>query len=120
MNKKIFSQTTLWLVIFGLLKSVCFRPLDGGRGSLGGPIFGMRYLHTYPQRRKYLFFYLVLWLTLAIPWYGATPIFGLAHFIFMAVEYLVRHDPLLPGFLAWHRSCDATAVFLSSPPSFIP
>ena len=99
MNKKIFSQTTLWLVIFGLLNL-----LASGRWTVAlavwvAPLFGMRYLYTYPKRRKYLFFYLVLWLTLAIPWYGATPFFGPSHFIFMAVNTLFA---MIPFFLdAW-------------------
>ena len=93
MNKKIFSLTTLWLVIFGLLNA-----LSSGRWTVAAaawlaPLFGMRYLYTQPKRRKYLFFYLVLWLTISATWYGATPVFGPAHFIFMAVNALIGTLP---------------------------
>ena len=85
MHKKIFNLTNLWLVIFGLLNLFASGRWTVAAAAWLASIFGLRYLHTYPKRRKYLYFYLVLWLTLAIPWYGATPIFGPAHFIFMAV-----------------------------------
>ncbi len=87
MNKKIFSQTTLWLVIFGLLKSFASGRWTVALAGWVAPIFGLRYLHTYPKRRKYLFFYLVLWLTLAIPWYGATPVFWPCPLHFYGREY---------------------------------
>ena len=93
MNKKMFSMTTLWLVIFGLLNLFASGHWTVAAAAWLAPLFGLRYLHTYPKRRKYLFFYLVLWLTLAIPWYGATPYFGPAHFIFMAVAALAGAIP---------------------------
>jgi apolipoprotein N-acyltransferase len=101
MHKKIFTLTNLWLVLFGILNL-----FSSGRWTVAAAawlvsIFALRYLHTAPKRRKYLFFYLVLWLTLAIAWYGATPIFGPAHFIFIAVMALVAAVPYyLDSFLA--------------------
>lgn len=93
MTKKIFSLTTLWLVLFALLNLFA-----SGRWTIAvaawlASIFGLRYLHIYPKRRKYLYFYLVFWLTLSIAWYGATPIFGPAHFIFMAITSLIGFIP---------------------------
>lgn len=93
MSKKIFSLTTLWLVIFGLLNLFASGRWTVAAAAWASSIFGLRYLHTYPKRRKYLFFYLVLWLTVAVPWYGATPFFGAAHFIFMAVSALIGVIP---------------------------
>ena len=93
MNKKTFSLTTMWLVIFGLLNLFASGRWTVAAAAWLAPLFGLRYLHTYPKRRKYLFFYLVLWLTLAVSWYGATPIFGPAHFIFMAVNALIGVIP---------------------------
>ena len=93
MNKKLFSQSNLWLLIFGLINL-----FTSGRWTIAlaawfAPIFGIRYLHTYPKRRKYLFFYLVLWLTLAVAWFGATPQTGPIHFAFMAVNALAASIP---------------------------
>lgn len=93
MFKKIFTPTNLWLVLFGLLNLFASGRWTVAAAAWLVSIFGLRYLHTYPNRRKYLFFYLVLWLTLSISWYGATPIFGPAHFIFMAVQALVGTIP---------------------------
>ena len=93
MNKKIISLTTLWLVIFGLLNLFASGRWTVAVAAWLVSIFGLRYLHTNPNRRKYLFFYLVLWLTLSISWYGATPIFGAAHFVFMAVNTLIGVIP---------------------------
>ena len=88
MRNKIFSQTTLWLVIFGLLNQFASGRWTVAAATWVATIFGLHYLHVHPQRRKYIYFYLVLWITLSISWYGATPIFGPAHFIFMAFNAL--------------------------------
>ncbi|MFL7838659.1 MAG: nitrilase-related carbon-nitrogen hydrolase [Candidatus Promineifilaceae bacterium] len=93
MNKKLFSQTNLWLLIFGLLNLVTSGRWTIALATWFAPIFGLRYLRTYSKRRKYFFFYLVLWLTLAIGWYGATPNTGPFHFVFMAVNALVASIP---------------------------
>ena len=93
MNKKLFSQTTLLLVIFGLLNLFASGRWTVAAATWVAPIFALRYLYVHPQRRKFLFFYLVFWLTLSVPWYGATPIFGPAHFIFMAVMALFGAVP---------------------------
>ncbi|MCP4359360.1 MAG: hypothetical protein GY796_15205 [Chloroflexi bacterium] len=88
MNKKMFSLTTLWLVLFGLLNLFASGHWTVAAATWVASIFGLRYLTVNTQRRKYFYFYLVLWITIAIPWYGGTPIFGPAHFIFMAVNAL--------------------------------
>lgn len=88
MRNKLFSRTTLWLVIFGLLNLFASGHWTVAAATWVGTIFGLHYLHVHPQRRKYIYFYLVLWITVSIPWYGATPIFGPAHFIFMAFNAL--------------------------------
>ncbi|WP_420631576.1 nitrilase-related carbon-nitrogen hydrolase [Candidatus Leptofilum sp.] len=93
MYKKLLSTTTLFLLIFGLLNLFA-----SGRWTLAAatwiaPVFALRYLYTHPQRRKFFFYFLVFWITLSIPWYGATPMFGPAHFIFMAVNALIGSIP---------------------------
>lgn len=95
MNKKLFSLTTLWLVIFGLLNLFASGRWTVAAATWVATIFALRYLYVHPQRRKFLFLYLVFWLTLSVAWYGATPIFGPAHFIFMAVNALIGMVPFL-------------------------
>jgi len=93
MRNKLFSLTTLWLVIFGLLNLFASGRWTVAATTWVATIFALRYLYVHPQRRKYIYFYLVLWITLSISWYGATPIFGPAHFIFMAVNALFGAIP---------------------------
>jgi apolipoprotein N-acyltransferase len=93
MSKIKFSQATVLLIIFGLLNL-----FSSGHWTVAiitwiAPIFALRYLYVSQQRRKFLRFFLVYWITLAIPWYGGTPIFGPAHFIFMAVAALISVIP---------------------------
>lgn len=93
MLKKLFSMTTLWLLIFGLLNLFA-----SGRWTLAAaawlaPVFALRYLYVHQHRRKFFYYYLVYWITLSIPWYGATPVFGPAHFVFMAVNALIGSIP---------------------------
>ena len=115
MNKKIFSQTTLWLVIFGLLNLFASGRWTVALVTWVAPVFGLRYLHTYPKRRKYLFFYLVLWLTLAISWYGATPDSGPFHFVFMAVNALAGVIPFfMDSWLAPRLRRDGRLPFIAT------
>lgn len=93
MNKKLLSQSLLWLALFGLLNLFASGHWTIAPAAWLTPLFGLHYLHTTSKRRKYLFVYLVLWLTLSIAWYGATPVFGPAHFIFMAVNALAAAVP---------------------------
>ena len=93
MNRKLFSQSNLWLLIFGLINLFASGRWTVALAAWFAPVFGIRYLHTYPKRRKYIFFYLVLWLTLAISWYGATVDTGQLHFVFMAVNALMASIP---------------------------
>ena len=93
MNKKQFSLTTLSLVIFGLLNLLASGRWTVALAAWFAAVFGIRFLHTYPKRRKYLFFYLVLWLTVSIAWFGATPDSGPLHFVFMAVNALIGAVP---------------------------
>jgi len=115
MHKRIFTLTNLWLVIFGLLNLFASgRWTVAAAGWLSG-VFGLRYLHTSPKRRKYLFFYLVLWLTVSISWYGATPVFGPAHFVFMAVNALAGAAPFfLDSWLSPKLRRDGRLPFLAT------
>ena len=95
MHKKFLSTTTLWLLVFGLLNLFASGRWTIAAATWVAPIFALRYLYVHPQRRKFFFYFLVYWITLAIPWYGATPVFGPAHFIFMAVNALIGSIPFL-------------------------
>ena len=117
MNKKAFSQTTLWLVIFGLLNLFASGRWTVAIATWFAPLFGIRYLQTNPKKRKYVFFYLVLWLTLSISWYGGTPDSGPIHFVFMAVTALVGTipfymDSLLSPRLRQNGRLPFTATFI--------
>ena len=94
MSKKLFSSTTLLLLIFGLLNLFVSGRWTLAAATWVAPVFALRYLYVHPQRRKFVFYYLVFWITLSIPWYGATPFFGPAHFIFMVVTALIGSVPL--------------------------
>ncbi|MEZ4643645.1 MAG: nitrilase-related carbon-nitrogen hydrolase [Chloroflexota bacterium] len=93
MNKKRFSEATLLLVIFGLLNLFASGHWTVAIVAWIAPIFALRYLTVSQERRKFFRFFLVYWITLSIPWYGGTPIFGAAHFIFMAVNTLIALIP---------------------------
>lgn len=94
MKQKLFSTTTLWLLIFGLLNLFVSGRWTVAVAAWVAPIFALRYLYVHPQRRKFFYYFLVFWITLSIPWYGATPFFGPAHFIFMIVTALIGSVPL--------------------------
>lgn len=51
-------------------------------------IFALRYLHGQTGWRPWVPFFLVLWLSTALAWVEATPMGGIAHWIFMGVNIL--------------------------------
>jgi apolipoprotein N-acyltransferase len=83
----------LWLALAGILNLFASGKWTFAPAAWLAPVFALIFLHTHPKPIRFLFFYLVYWITLAIPWYGATPIWGPAHFIFMAVNALVGAIP---------------------------
>ena len=94
MKKQTISISILWLTFFAAANL-----FGSGRWTVAVatwlvPLFALRFLATYQGRRKWLLFYLVNWLTISIAWYGATPIWGLAYFIFMGVNAFVGSLPL--------------------------
>ncbi|MCA9919784.1 MAG: hypothetical protein KC445_17630 [Anaerolineales bacterium] len=93
MNKQKFSEATLLLIVFGLFNLFASGHWTVAVATWIAPIFALRYLTVSQQRRKFARFFLVYWITLSIPWYGGTPIFGAAHFIFMAVNTLIAVIP---------------------------
>ncbi len=93
MKKKAINVSIIWLLVFGL-----FNLFASGRWTVAAaawlaPLFALRFLHTYTGRRPLPTFFLVNWLTLSIAWYGATPVWGPAHFIFMGVNALLGSLP---------------------------
>ncbi len=81
-------QAYLWLILFALLSLFSTGQLSWTVAAWLAPIFGLRFWQTFegPARRRAWHFYLALWAALSVAWYGATPIWGPAHFIFMAVN----------------------------------
>ncbi len=91
MKRKIhftWNSSFVWLMLYGVAVL-----LSSGRVSLASPawlapLFALRFIHTGPgtlrTRLTWLFF--VLWAALSTTWYGATPLWGLSHFIFMALN----------------------------------
>lgn len=67
--------------------------LSSGRLSLAAPAWfvpflGLRYMQTNPNplKTRLLRLALVAWIALSATWYGATPLWGPAHFVFMALN----------------------------------
>lgn len=90
-------QPYLWLGLFGLLTLLAAGQFSWTAAAWIAPIFGLRFLQTAEGnwRRRSWHFYLALWIALSAAWYGATPIWGAAHFIFMAVMALFSVMPYL-------------------------
>ncbi len=95
MNKQTLSKPILLLLAFGLLNFFASGRWTVAPATWIAPLFAMLYLAVHPQRRKFVYLYLVLWLSLSLAWYNATPIFGPAHFIFMAVNSIFGILPLV-------------------------
>ena len=83
MSKRLLTRTNLWLLIFGLLNLFASGRWTVALAPWIASVFALRYLYVHPRRRKFVFFFAVNWITLSIAWYGATPVFGPAHFIFL-------------------------------------
>ncbi len=119
MRNKLFSQTTLWLAIFGLLNLFASGRWTVAVATWVSTIFGLRYLHVIPNDAN---IFISIWFSgLLYPFPGTEPrrIFG------PPTSFLWPSTLCLGSFrftwtVGWLRSCGATAVFLSSPPSFIP
>jgi len=85
--------TYLWLALAGILTLFASGKWAVFLAAWLAPVFALRFLYTHPKRLKFLCFFLVYWITLSIAWYGSTPMWGAAHFIFMAVNALVGVIP---------------------------
>jgi apolipoprotein N-acyltransferase len=90
-------QVYLWLILFALLSLFSTGRLSWTAAAWLAPIFGLRFLQTFagPAKRRAWHFFLALWAALSVAWYGATPIWGLAHFIFMGFNAVVGIVPYL-------------------------
>jgi apolipoprotein N-acyltransferase len=91
---KIAWEPWIWLALFGILNLVS----SGGRWTVAPlvwiyGVFGLRFLHSQKFWRGTVLFYLVYWITTAIPWYGLTLFWGPAHYIFIAVNTLINILP---------------------------
>lgn len=93
MNKK--NLTFLWLLLYTILTLFSTGQWSSATAAWLSPIFGLHFLYTYSGRRPFLWFYLASWAALSIAWYGATPIWGIAHFIFMGFNALVGILPFV-------------------------
>ena len=90
-------QVYLWLILFALLSLLSTGRLSWTAAAWLAPIFGLRFLQTFdgPAKRRAGHFFLALWAALSVVWYGATPIWGPAHFIFMGFNAAVGILPYL-------------------------
>jgi len=98
MQPKSFKSTRwayLWLALAGVLNLFASGKWTFAPAAWLAPVFALLFLYTHPKRIRFLYFYLVHWITLSVSWYGATPIWGPAHFIFMAVMALIGALPFL-------------------------
>jgi apolipoprotein N-acyltransferase len=85
----------LWLALTGVLNLFASGRWTFAPAAWLAPVFALLFLHSHPRRIRFLYFYGVYWITLSIAWYGATPIWGIAHFLFMAVNALIGALPFL-------------------------
>jgi apolipoprotein N-acyltransferase len=98
MNTPRFRSTRwayLWLALAGVLNLFASGRWTFAPAAWLAPVFVLLFLHTHPKRIRFLYLYGVYWITLSIAWYGATPIWGIAHFLFMAVNALIGALPFL-------------------------
>ncbi len=101
MKKQTIATPILWLTLFAGVNLFSSGRWTVAAAAWLAPFLALRFLAIYQGRRKWLTFYLITWLTVSIAWYEATPIWGPAHFIFMAVNALLGS---LPFFLTdWLR-----------------
>ncbi len=107
-----WDRSLVWLMLCGAAIA-----LSSGRISLAAPawlvpFFALRFIRTNPDllRKRLTRLFLVFWVALSATWYGATPLWGLPHFIFMAVNaaftvlpyavYTILRRHLQPTFLS--------------------
>ncbi len=93
-------QPYLWLVLYALLNLFTSGKYTFALAAWVSPIIGLHFLYhnsngSQRVRRGFGHFYLATWITLSIAWLGATPIWGLAHYGFMAVTALLGSLPFL-------------------------
>jgi apolipoprotein N-acyltransferase len=90
-------QFYLWLILFALLSLLSTGRLSWTAAAWLAPIFGLRFLQTFegPAKPRAWHFFLALWAALSVAWYGATPVWGPAHFIFMGFNAAVGIVPYL-------------------------
>ena len=89
-------QPYLWLALYALLNLFTSGKYTIALAAWISPIIGLHFLyHNNRVRRSYGHLYLATWITLSIAWLGATPIWGLAHYGFMAVTALLGSLPFL-------------------------
>ena len=68
----------LWLALTGILHLFASGKWTLAPAAWLAGVFALLFLYTHPKRIRFLFFYLVFWITLSVSWYGATPIWGAA------------------------------------------
>lgn len=93
--KRSIDRSYVLIVVYGVL--VAF---STGRYSYAlplwlAPFFALQFLDcdNVSSRKRLKMVYLGTWAALSVSWYGATPIWGVAHFVFMAVNALFSLVP---------------------------
>lgn len=97
--EKLTSKKSLGLI--ALLVAIAILNLlsfNSWVGALGGWVTGAATLLFWHQTRFWRGFiplFLVSWISIAIAWAGATPVFGVAHYIFMGMNTLIAFIPFI-------------------------
>ncbi|MFW5786582.1 MAG: nitrilase-related carbon-nitrogen hydrolase [bacterium] len=111
-TSRTWHGSLVWLMLSGAAVA-----LSSGRISLAlpawlVPFFALRFIQTSPYllRKRLTRLFLIFWVALSATWYGATPLWGLPHFVFMAVNagftllpyaaYTILRRHLPPSFLS--------------------
>lgn len=83
------------LVIIAVLNLMSFNSLLGALGGWLTAAATILFWHNTRFWRGFGILFLVSWLSISIAWIGATPMFGAAHYVFMAVNTAIGFVPFV-------------------------
>lgn len=115
-----FKANKIWffvllLAIVALFNLLAFNSIIGALGGWITAVATMLFWHNTRFWRGFLVIFLVSWLSISIAWVGATPLFGVAHYLFMGVNTLIGLVPFaLDRWLTPRTTTPAGRPFLST------
>ncbi|MCA9980352.1 MAG: hypothetical protein KDD89_05955 [Anaerolineales bacterium] len=92
-KQKQWLYWALFLALFGLVNFFSSGRWVFAPAAWLGTVLTLRYLHGQTGWRPWVPFYLVLWLSTAVAWVDATPMPGVAHWVFMGINTLIALVP---------------------------